>query len=456
MASFYESAEFYKLVLENMDGILVVDDESRIVFLNKKYADFLSVDAKSAVGRHVRDVIPSTRMDIIVGSGEAEYLDMPTVRGKKVICNRIPLKKNGKVIGAMAIILTEKIGENDVFLDMLIRLRDELNYYKNEVKMLQGARYGLHNIIGESEKIVELKKMIQKIAHTHSTVLIQGETGTGKEIFAHAVHQTSFRKDRSFVRLNCAAIPSQLLESELFGYEGGSFTGARKKGKLGKFELANKGTILLDEINELPMNLQAKLLRVIQEKEIDKIGAEKPKRVDVRIIATTSKPLEKLVENGSFREDLFYRLNVVVLNIPPLRERKEDIPLLVKHFIKKLNLSHGFHVTGITDEAMAFLSRYSWPGNVRELENAIERAMHLCMNSQLGYEHFTWIMPKLSKKERTLESLPTIEYEVRTTETDAILNAIRLSDGNKSKAAEILGIHRVTLYKKMKKYNIKL
>lgn len=454
MDPYYQSTAFYQLILENIDGLLVVDRNGHIVMLNRKYAQFLGVEAKDVVGKHVRDVIEATRMDIVISSGEAEYADMPVVRGKKIICNRIPLKQDGNVLGAFALILTENIGENTVFLNTVQRLKDELDYYKNEVKLLRGAKYGLENIIGESEQIKELKRVFRKIANTHSTVLIQGETGTGKEIFAHAVHQESFRKINPFVRLNCAAIPPELLESELFGYEEGSFTGAKKKGKPGKFELANKGTIFLDEINEMPLNLQVKLLRVIQEREIDKIGAENPLPVDVKIIAATNQSLESQVQKGLFREDLFYRLNVVVLNIPPLRERKEDIPLLVENFITKLNRSLGFQVTGISGEAMELLHRYHWPGNVRELENAIERAMHLCVNSSLDVEHFYWIAQKLVGTLRAADRVGLIQNEVRTVEVEAIINALKLTKGNKARSAKILGINRVTLYKKIKKYGV--
>ncbi len=456
MDSYYQSTDFYKLILENIDGLLVVDGKGHIVIINEKYAQFLGVRASDVVGKHVRDVIESTRMDVVISTGEAEYADMPVVKGKRVICNRIPLKKDGKVLGALAMILTEKIGENIDFLNVVKQLYDELNYYKNEVKLLQGAKYGMQNIIGESRQIRELKNIIRKIANTNSTVLIQGETGTGKEIFAHAVHQESYRKMHPFVRLNCAAIPPELLESELFGYEEGSFTGAKKRGKAGKFEIANKGTVFLDEISEMPLNLQAKLLRVIQEREVDKIGAESPLPIDVRIIAATNRLLETQVQKGLFREDLFYRLNVVVLHIPPLRERKEDIPLLVEYFITKLNRSLGFRVTGISHEAIEMLKQYHWPGNVRELENAIERAMHLCINSDLEMEHFSWIVPKLCNTLRADADVGQIQQKVRSAETQAILNVLKITKGNKAKAADILGINRVTLYKKIKKYGLEI
>jgi len=246
-----------------------------------------------------------------------------------------------------------------------------------------GSQYGIDNIIGNSKKIKEVFEVIEMVAPTNSTILIQGESGTGKELIAKAIHQKSLRKDKAFIKTNCAAIPEGLVESELFGHERGAFTGAFKSTK-GRFELANKGTILLDEISEIKPTLQAKLLRVLQEREFEKIGNPETIPVDVRVIATTNKDLKEEIKLGNFREDLFYRLNVVPIKLPTLKERKEDIPLLVDHFIKKYSVENCREITGIDEDALNVLLHYDWPGNVRELENMIERAVVVCRENKIS------------------------------------------------------------------------
>lgn len=451
----YNSAEFYKHILENIVGVIAVDSMARIVFINKKYADFLEVRVEDVIGKNVKDVVPTTRLDTVLKTATPEYADTPVVMGKKILCNRVPLIVNGATIGAAAMIFTEKIANDFAFVDSINeKLQSELDFYKKEIKLLQGARYSIDNIIGRSADIKSLKKKIMQAASTSSTVLIQGETGTGKELVAHSIHQESKRKHRPLVRLNCAAIPFELLESELFGYTEGAFTGASKKGKLGKMEIASKGSILLDEINEMPLRLQVKLLRVVQEKEIDKIGSNKPIPIDVRIIAATSQPLENLVEKNEFREDLYYRLSVVVIQIPPLRNRVEDIPLLVEHFIEKLNKSLGLNVTGADKEVIDLLCQYNWPGNVRELENAVERAMNLCLKGRLDLSHFKWLALKLGYLDSDDSGGYCLKEELAESELKVINNALSLCKGNKTKAAKLLGINRATLYKKLKKLSL--
>ncbi|MBS3943253.1 MAG: sigma 54-interacting transcriptional regulator [Dethiobacter sp.] len=449
----YDSIFFYKLILENVVGVMVVDTEARIVYVNDKYANFLGIKANDVVGRRVREIVPTTRLDIIVKTGVAEYADTSIVKGKKVICNRIPLEVDGKLIGAVTMIFTEKIGDDFEFVNTLTqKLKGELEYYKREVKLLQGAKYNLNSIIGQSPANKNLKKLIKQVAATGSTVLIEGDTGTGKELVAHAIHQESDRRHHPLVRINCAAIPHELLESELFGYTEGAFTGASKKGKVGKLEIANRGSILLDEINEMPLSLQVKLLRVIQEKEIDKIGSEKPIPVDVRVISSTNQPLEDLVNKQSFREDLYYRLSVVVIKIPPLRERKEDIPLLIDHFIRKLNNTLGLNISGIDNGTVDLLLQYNWPGNARELENAIERAMNTCIKGRLDISHFSWLASRLDFVDSIGDYC--LKDEIVESETKAIRNALQICKGNKTRAAKLLGINRVTLYKKLKKFSL--
>jgi transcriptional regulator with PAS, ATPase and Fis domain len=299
--------------------------------------------------------------------------------------------------------------------------------------------------------MIVAKEQARKAAQTPATVLLQGESGTGKELFAHAIHHVSKRKNQQFIRVNCSALVDTLLESELFGYEGGSFTGAKKTGKKGLFEEADKGTIFLDEIGVMSLNLQAKLLRVLQEKEIIKVGGRNPINVDVRIISATNINLKNAVKEGRFRDDLYYRLYVIPIYIPPLRKRKEDMPLLVNNLIRKYNQDFGRNVKGILPEALNILSNYSWPGNVRELENVIERAV---INMKLSEE---LILPSTESANLTnynldINSLRKIKDD---TERIVLINALKAANGDSLRAAKKLGISLRSFYYKIKKYDIK-
>ena len=334
------------------------------------------------------------------------------------------------------------------------RLVTENILLKEEVS----SRFGLPGIIGKSRNIVDVAQIVQKVAATKTTVLILGESGTGKELFARAIHNLSSRKHYPFVPINCAAIPKALLESELFGHEKGSFTGADAR-KLGKFQLADKGTIFLDEIGDMDLSIQAKLLRAIEEGEIERVGAITSITLDVRIVAASNKDLEKAVEEKKFREDLFYRLNVFPVRVPPLRERKGDIPLLVEYFINKYCNEMKTPVKNVSKEALDILMGYHWKGNVRELGNTIERAVILCDGEVITPDHF--ILSKevvsgpgtaFSSTDGTLESVA--KEALRTAETKRISSALHETRGNKSKAAEILQVSYKTLLTKIKEYGI--
>lgn len=319
------------------------------------------------------------------------------------------------------------------------------------------AQLGLPRIIGKGEKIAAVAQQLQKVAPSKTTVLVLGESGTGKELFARAIHYLSPRREYPFIPINCAAIPRELLESELFGHEKGSFTGADFK-KLGKFELADKGTIFLDEIGEMDTALQAKMLRVLQEGEIERIGGIKIIKIDVRIIAASNKDLEKAVAEKAFREDLFYRLNVFPVRIPPLRERAEDIPLLVEFFLSKYRTELKTSLKSMSNEALEMLVNYSWKGNVRELENTIERAIILCDGKVIMPEHISLsAVPfeagmKRLPMDGTLED--TAKEALRIAESQRIIKALKETKGNKSRAAEILQVSYKTLLTKIKEYHI--
>lgn len=344
---------------------------------------------------------------------------------------------------------------------MLIRRAIETQRLMTENILLKeefASKLGLPRIIGKSEKITNVAQIVQKVAPTRTTVLLIGESGTGKELFARALHNLSNRKEYPFIPINCAAIPRDLLESELFGHEKGSFTSADTK-KLGKFELGDRGTIFLDEIGDLDFVLQSKLLRAIETGEIERVGAVKAVHVDVRIVAASNKDLERAVEEKKFREDLFYRLNVFPIRIPPLRERKEDIPLLVEYFIKKYCLEIKTSLKSISKEALAMLMNCFWKGNIRELENAIERAVILCDGDNITPEHFIidrQFGPVLSEKPGLLEgTLGSISKEAtRKAESQRIIDVLGETKGNKTRAAEILQVSYKTLLTKIKEYGI--
>jgi DNA-binding NtrC family response regulator len=320
------------------------------------------------------------------------------------------------------------------------------------------SRFGTPKIIGKSREIIEVAQKARKVAQGKTTVLILGESGTGKELFARAIHNLSPRSQYPFVPINCAAIPRELLESELFGHEKGSFTGADAR-KAGKFELADLGTIFLDEIAEMDLSLQAKLLRVLQEGEIERVGGVKSFKVDLRIVAASNKDIGKAIEGKTFREDLFYRLNVFPITIPPLRDRKEDIPLLAEYFTNKYCLEMKTAVKRISEDALRLLMNYPWKGNVRELENCIERAVILCDGNAIAVEHIA-LNPR-AEIEKALQNLPmegsleeTAREATKIAETQRIVKALKETKGNKSRASELLQVSYKTLLTKIKDYSI--
>ena len=334
-------------------------------------------------------------------------------------------------------LLIERLAEHKGLIEENISLHQKLE-----------ERYRFENIIAKSPRMKQVIEVIKVVAKSNATVLITGESGTGKELVARAVHSQSYRKDKPFIAVSCAALPETLLESELFGHEKGSFTGAHAQRK-GKFETANKGTIFLDEIGEMSANIQVHLLRVLEEKEFSRVGGNELIKVDVRVVSATNKDMKQAVADGQFREDLYYRLNVVTIELPPLRERKEDIPLLAQHFLKKFAMENQKEVTGFSPEATDFLLKYEWPGNVRELENAIERAVILAKSpyiesADLPQESLTLAQSVLSGK--NLEEI----------EKGHIINVIDETGGNYSKAARILGISRATLYNKIRAYQLSI
>ncbi len=330
----------------------------------------------------------------------------------------------------------------------VLELASEVDYLREEL----GEKIS-PNLIGSSGSLKEVKELVTKVANTSATVLIQGESGTGKEVVARMLHQMSERANKPFVAVNCAAIPENLLESELFGYEKGAFTGAvgRKKGK---FEVAGSGTIFLDEIGEIPLQIQVKLLRVLQEREFERVGGNDSVRMEARIIAATNKNLKKSVQEGTFREDLYYRLEVIPVSLPPLRERKEDIPELVDHFLKKYDPRR--RIKGFSQEAMNTLCGYNWPGNIRELENIIERAVILCADEEVTPDYLPKeVLQRQRDQHRVMFDFPVEGICLEDLERDLILKALEVSGGNQTKAAHLLRITRSALIYRMEKHEIR-
>jgi len=332
-------------------------------------------------------------------------------------------------------LLIEKLVEHQQLLEENITLQHRLE-----------ERYRFENIIAKSPRMQQVIEIIKVVAKSNATVLITGETGTGKELVAQAIHSQGHRRGKPFVAVSCAALPESLLESELFGHEKGSFTGAYAQ-KKGKFEVANRGTLFLDEIGEMSANIQVHLLRVLEEKEFTRVGGNEPIKVDVRVISATNRDVKQAVARGQFREDLYYRLNVVNIELPPLRERKEDIPLLAQHFLKKFALENNKEVTGFSPEATDFLLKYDWPGNVREMENAIERAVILAQNPIIE-------VTDLPQSELVSAGSTPAERNLKQVEKDHILNVLTETGGNYTEAARILGVSRMTLYNKAKAYKL--
>lgn len=441
----YEKREKHmKAVLDATgEGIIAVDKDGIITTFNPAAEKILKVSARDALGKNIAHIIsPDIPMLKTIKTGESydnEEMIIKTSKSKShyITSGRPILDEEGRPIGAVA------------------SLKDMESVMELIHTFTQPAMITFDEILGKSEEITRVKELAKIVAKGDSTVLIRGESGTGKELFARSIHMASPRRDKPFVAVNCAALPDTLLESELFGYEEGAFTGARRGGKQGLFQYADNGTLFLDEIGELSPHLQVKLLRVLQENKVRRIGADEEIPVDVRIIAATNKNLEEMMKKGQFRDDLYYRLNIIPLVIPPLRERKEDIPILTRAFIEKLSYKMKKNVSGISDEAMERLMNYDWPGNIRELSNVIERAMNLC-DDVIESHHLFLEYEEISRPAIWGKSgRKTLKEMVEETEKRAILDALG-SYSSIRKAAKALGISHATLINKMKKYNVKL
>ncbi|MCP4600457.1 MAG: PAS domain S-box protein [Proteobacteria bacterium] len=433
---------FFPLIFNSIShGIFTIDSKGKITSFNRAAEEITGYRQDEAIGRPCSEVFRSDmcqtcplKTSIHTGeSGEDEEVTILTKSGQPLpisISTTALYEEDGRIVGGV-----------EMFRD--IRLVTELK------KQLEKS-FVFEDIVSKSHRMKRIFEMLPLVASSDSTVLIEGESGTGKELVARAIHNLGPRKSGPFVAINCAAVPDSLIESELFGYEKGAFTDA-KKDKPGRFARAEGGTLLLDEIGELSAQMQAKLLRVLQEREYEPLGSTETVKADVRVIASTNRTLADDVENGSFRQDLFYRLNVVQIELPPLRDRKEDISLLVQHFIDRFNILQGRRIKGCSERVMSILMRYGFPGNIRELENAIEHAFVICIDTTIQVDDLPrHILNKVGLEDK--QSVPPLPLE--DAEMQAISSALEKNEFNRTQTAQELGISRNTLWRKMKKYGI--
>ncbi|NLL19154.1 MAG: sigma 54-interacting transcriptional regulator [Clostridia bacterium] len=432
-------------------GILITDEKGRVVYWNPTFRDTFELELRQ--GQEVNKAFRDSLILQVLKTGETIVKPVRDRQGKEVVLEEKPLLADGEIKGALSLVISQMRG--------LEALQHKVNLLQEEIKHYQG-RLAEKNLpdrffqpfLSNNARMQKVIAMANRLAATDVNILITGETGTGKELLTSAIHYKSKRANQPFIKVNCAAIPANLLESELFGYEKGAFTNALAGGKPGKFELANGGTIFLDEIGDMPLEMQAKILRVLQEREFERIGGTKPVKVDVRVIAATNKDLKSMVAAQTFREDLYFRLNVVELQLLPLRERREDLPFLVKTILTKLCQRYELPYPEIDPKAFQLLLRYQWPGNVRELENVLERALNLCTGNKITMENLPDSLFQKTGTEPVNQEKGLLNTLVEGLERQLIMDALEEARGNKMEAAKKLGISRTGLYKKLERYGL--
>jgi transcriptional regulator with PAS, ATPase and Fis domain len=434
-----------------VEGMLLVDRAGRVVWINDAYKRFLPAlgfrRAEDFVGRPVEEVVPNTLMRQVVETGKPILVDLLTNKAGTFVVSRIPLRDEiGEVIGALGMVLFDR---PEAHLQPLIakfaRLQQDLDEARRELAAQRRTKYTLQSFIGSTPAALEVKRQARRAAQADASVLLVGETGTGKELLAHAIHAASARAARPFVAMNIAAVPDTLMEAEFFGVAPGAYTGAERKPRDGKFKLADGGTLFLDEIGDMPASLQGKLLRALQEQEIEPLGSNRVVKVDVRIIAATSRDLKALVAEGRFRQDLYYRLNVLPIRVPALRERFGDLEALADALLESIAARSGMPQRELAPSALAALAAHRWPGNVRELRNVLEQAAMLTDRVRLEAADFAGALE--GPGPRTDHSLP---QQIAALERKSIEAALAATGGNKVSAAKLLGISRATLYEKLK------
>lgn len=434
-------------------GIAIVDKNEKIIYVNQQYCLFLGLHQNVILGTKLTEHIKTSLMYHVLASGERITKLIQGENLETGVLEEKPIVKKGVIIGGISYIISKNNRGIKMLIDQLSNLEEEVNYYKERLASKETGSNNFKLFISSNDKLIETVELAKRSAKFDANVLITGETGTGKELMALAVHQESGRKKFPFIKVNCAAIPANLLESELFGYEAGAFTGARGDGKPGKFELADNGTIFLDEIGDMPLEMQAKILRVLQEREFERVGGTKTVKVNVRVISATNKDLGHMVKEGTFREDLYYRLLVIGLNLPPLRDRIEDLEYIVNGILNRLCQKYEISKPDISEKAFSVMKKYQWPGNIRELENVLERALNLSTRGLIEINHLPEKMLTQSGVE-VKPQLKTLSELIDQREKEIILQTLDYTRNNKQKAAKILGLSRTALYKKINKYNL--
>ncbi len=429
------------------DGILIIDTDEIVKYINPAYTRITKVTYDAIVGKKLRDLRPGSRLQNVLITKKPNAGVLREEYGIEYSVNMSPIFEGTELVGAISVVSN---------IDDIYKLYQDIDKYKSRVKSLenrmnaiQRAKYTLDDIVSVDIKSVEVKKIIKKISKKDTTVLIFGESGTGKELYANAIHNESNRADGPFIAVNCASFQGSLLDSELFGYEEGSFTGAKREGKMGLFEAANGGTIFLDEISEMDLEVQAKLLRTLQEGSIRRIGSIKETEIDVRVVAATNRNLEEMVHEGHFRNDLFYRIAVFPMTIPPLRERRDDILPLAYNYIESFKNSLKKDII-LGKEAELMLYSYSWPGNIRELRNSIEFGINMMEDNEIKYYHLPVRVQGSVKRETVIGKLSDKIREIEKEEIAKALEVFGDDMAGKKKASEALGISLASLYNKLK------
>ncbi len=455
MVSVKESRGILETVLSNAhEGIVVTDREGHIEICNDAFCSFLRINKEKVMSKDISVILPELKIKKVLESGEPQLAELIQIKGTDVIVSILPVFHGKDLSGAVGKLRFKHVFEMDSLVNQLNSLRSKLSYYKDQLEKVSGARYKVENIVGKSQVIVQLKETIKKVANGDSTILLRGETGTGKELFAHAIHLESSRKHGPFVRVNCSAVPENLIEAELFGLADRAGDGTPRHGQTGKFELADQGTIFIDDIGEISTTLQAKILNIMQTRELKRIGDDRTKLVDIRIIAATKNNLDEMVKQNLFREDLYYRLNVLSFYIPPLRDRREDIEPLINFMIEKYNNEYGKKVIGISSEVYNIFIKHAWPGNVREMDSVMERVFNVIEDQIIQPHHLPVYLKKMSQAQLQINDRTSLKTILEDTERNALIQALQKTGGNKVKAAKNLGISRAGLYQKLEKYNL--
>ncbi len=442
--------EMVRMVLDNpYEGLSVIDTRGKVTMFSPANEKWFGLESGGGMGLSLSQLAPGTHLTKVArtGVGERSVVDL---HGQTKITIDLPVRKDNRVIGAFGRILFQSPEQLEKLADRVRAMERKVERYETLLDEMRRHRFSFENILTQNPDMQRIIEQARRIAASSATVLILGESGTGKELFAQALHEASHRRKGPFVAINCGAIPHTLIESELFGYEEGAFSGASKKGKPGKFELACDGTLFLDEIGELPIDSQAKLLRVLEERKIDRLGGTAPIAVDFRLVVATNRDLTALVNSGKFRSDLFYRINEFPIEIPPLRQRLDDIPLLAEHFLTKACQQEGLAMPKFSEEAIKVLMSYEWPGNVRELRSLIRQMAWKFQGMTVELHN----LPQAFHKERKVMMSGTLEEQLARAERNAIETALQTSNGNRALAARMLGIHRTALYKKMNRLGV--